>query len=214
MAGRGHSHPKGLLAEVLRRARARPGVLAVAALLLIGAGFAGGWMSSARLGAPKVDYTSAPIHPLRPRPAPPAPAALQAELDQLAEAYGEPVGIAVTDVAQGWTAAVQGDQDFPQQSVSKLWVAMTVLDAVDHRRLALDQWVVMRPEDRSVFYQPVAQHITGPEGFAIQLSDLLRRAISESSEVLPLRRATNQATPSANTTSKTAPIIGAEPSIP
>src|SRR5690349_6136062 len=54
--------------------------------------------------------------------APAAPAALQARLDELAAAYGEPVGVAVTDVAQCWTAGVDQDRPYPQQSVSKLWV--------------------------------------------------------------------------------------------
>ncbi len=85
------------------------------------------------------------------KPAPPAPAAFQAELERLVAAYGEPVGIAVTDVTDGWTAQVAGQEEFPQQSVSKLWVALAVLKAVDEGALHLDQWVVMRKEDRSVF---------------------------------------------------------------
>jgi len=83
-------------------------------------------------------------------------------------------------VASGWTAQVAGDQVFPQQSVSKLWVALAVMQAVDDHRLTLDQAVVMRPEDRSVFYQPLANRIRGPNGLQITLADLLRHALIES----------------------------------
>ncbi|MFL5297842.1 MAG: serine hydrolase [Phenylobacterium sp.] len=157
----------------------RPRLLAGVAVALVAAAFAGGW-GAAHLKAERVAYTKGPTGPVQPRPAPPAPAELQSRLEQLAAAYREPVGIAVTDVATGWTAQVAGDQTFPQQSVSKLWVALAVLQAVDQGKLALDQWVVMRPEDRSVFYQPLASRIRGPNGLAITLADLLRHALIES----------------------------------
>ena len=110
-------------------------------------------------------------------PAPPA--ALQSELVRLVQAYGEEVGVAVTDVPRGWTAQVNGDQPFPQQSVSKLWVALAVLKAADAGRLGLDSWVTLTSADRSVFFQPVAYAI-GPAGYTTQVSSLLRRAIVDS----------------------------------
>ena len=169
----------GLWAELFRRARARPKTLAAVGAALLAGGFAGGWVSANHAAVPHATYTKGPA-PVAAKPAPPAPAAFQAELERLAASYGEPVGIAVTDVAQGWTASVAGDETFPQQSVSKLWVALTVLQAVDEGSLHLDQWVVMRPEDRSVFYQPLASRIRGPDGLAITLTDLLRHALIES----------------------------------
>jgi beta-lactamase class A len=171
---------KGLAAELFRRARTRPKTLAAVAVALLAGGFAGGWVSANRLTAPQASYTKGPVVPVSAKPAPPAPAAFQAELERLAASYGEPVGIAVTDVAEGWTAQVAGGETFPQQSVSKLWVALAVLQAVDKGSLHLDQWVVMRKEDRSVFYQPLASRIRGPDGLAITLSDLLRHALIES----------------------------------
>jgi beta-lactamase class A len=167
------------LAEFFRHALRRPRTVAVVAASLVGAAFAGGWVS-ANHAAPKASYTKGPAVEVSAKPAPPAPAAFQAELERLAASYGEPVGISVTDVAEGWTASVAGDETFPQQSVSKLWVALTVLQAVDDGALHLDQWVVMRPEDRSVFYQPLASRIRGPNGLNITLADLLRHALIES----------------------------------
>ena len=38
-----------------------------------------------------------------------------------------------------WTLAQRGNELFPQQSVSKLWVALSILDAVDQGRVRLDQ---------------------------------------------------------------------------
>jgi beta-lactamase class A len=111
--------------------------------------------------------------------APPAPAELQSELDRLAAGYGEEVGIAVTDVAKGWTAGVDKDRPYPQQSVSKLWVAIALMRAADEGRVDPDAWVTLTDADRSVFFQPVAYNIDA-DGYQTQISALLRRALVES----------------------------------
>ena len=157
-----------------------PTLLAAAAVVLLAGGLAAGWLGANRLMPQKIAYTKGPTTPVATHPAPPAPADLQATLDRIAAGYREPVGIAVSDVTAGWTAHVLGDQTFPQQSVSKLWVALAVMQAVDERRLALDQTVVLHADDRSVFYQPLASRIRGPNGFPITLADLLRHALIES----------------------------------
>ncbi|WP_411287152.1 serine hydrolase [Phenylobacterium sp.] len=113
------------------------------------------------------------------RAPPQAPEALQAKLEGLAQGFAEPVGIAVTEVERGWTAGVDAEGFYPQQSVSKLWVAIAVLRAVDAGRITLEQLAVLTQEDRSVFSQPVAYKI-GQTGFVTPISDLLRRAIVES----------------------------------
>jgi beta-lactamase class A len=160
--------------------RVKPQTLALGAAALLAAGLLGGWLGAHRLHPEHIAYTKGVTAPVPARAAPPAPQAIQARLQQLAESYREPVGIAVSDVASGWTAQVAADQVFPQQSVSKLWVALAVMQAVDEGRLALDQLVVMRPEDRSVFYQPLTARIRGPGGFQITVADLLRHALIES----------------------------------
>lgn len=113
------------------------------------------------------------------RPGPPAPAELQARLAALDPGFARPVGIAVMDVQSGWLAASQGDRPFPQQSVSKLWVALTVMDQVDSGRLALDQPVLLTDADRSVFNQPVT-HLIEDGAFETTVRDLLRRALIQS----------------------------------
>ena len=165
-----------------RRSPTRNRILIAAGVTLGLAAFAGGWWGAARIspraGAQTVAFTKGEVTPVLQRP--PAPAQMQATLERIAAGYGEPVGLSVTDVSSGWTASVDGDQTFPQQSVSKLWVALTVMQAVDDRRLALDQTVTMHQEDRSVFYQPLASRIRGQNGFAITVADLLRHALVES----------------------------------
>ncbi len=137
---------------------------------------------SAKAAAP-IAATARPATPARAQPprAPlgPPPVALQARLDELAESYRESVGIAVADCSEGWMAQVAGEDAFPQQSVSKLWVAMTALDAHDQGKLSLDQGVVLGPQDRSVFFQPIS-HKIGTTGYATTLRDLVRRALIDS----------------------------------
>lgn len=129
-----------------------------------------------------IRFTGGPAAPILLRnlkPAPQAPAALQARLNELTAAYGEEVGVAVTDVSEGWTAGIDRDRPYPQQSVSKLWVAITVMKAVDEGRIDLNGWVTLTDQDRSVFFQPVSYNI-GKAGYTTQISALLRRALVES----------------------------------
>jgi beta-lactamase class A len=118
---------------------------------------------------------AAPAAPARPAP----PEELQQSLTRLADKFREPVGIAVSEVGKDWIAAVDGSSLFPQQSVSKTWVALTVMDGVDRGRIRLQDPVLMRPEDRSVFYQPIIRRI-GRNGYATTVGELLQRAIMDS----------------------------------
>lgn len=165
------------MAQWFRHFQGRRG--AALGVLVVAASLAGGLVSADRA----VKLASGPLTAARleiqRRQAPPAPAALQARLDDLAAAYGEQVGIAVTDVATGWTAGVDSDRTYPQQSVSKLWVAIAVMKAADQGRLDPNGWVTLTEADRSVFFQPVAYKI-GATGYATPISDLLRRALVES----------------------------------
>ena len=135
--------------------------------------------SDSRDSLSSVTFTAARLRFLEPAAQPQPPAALQRRLNQLAQDFDEPVGVAIRDVEAGWTAGVDAGQAFPQQSVSKLWVAIAVLKAVDEGRLDIDRGVTLTETDRSVFYQPVAYRI-GANGYATNLADLLRRAIVES----------------------------------
>lgn len=106
----------------------------------------------------------------------PGPAALQAELESLTRDFGETVGVSIVDTSANWIVGVNGDRPFPQQSVSKLWVALTTLEAIDRGVSSLDQTVILTEADRSVFNQPISYQIK-PEGFSTTVGDLLKRAL-------------------------------------
>ena len=120
----------------------------------------------------------------RPRPVarpsvPAAPPALTARLKVLGDGFDGRVGIAVRDIEAGWTAEFNGLSLLPQQSVSKLWVALALLDAVDKGAIGLDEPVTVTAADLSVFNQPIRERI-GPSGFATTLGDLLVFQIARS----------------------------------
>ena len=79
-----------------------------------------------------------PVPPPRPPPADRAPRALAAQVERWCAASPARPAIAVRAVDEGWTVEAGGAPALPQQSVSKLWVAMTVLDQRDQGRLRLD----------------------------------------------------------------------------
>lgn len=150
-----------------------------AAAIVAGTALAAGYVSADRAAV----FASAPLTATRlklmTKPPPPAPQALQDRLDALAADYGEEVGVAVTDVSAGWTAGVDRDRPYPQQSVSKLWVAITVMRAADEGRIDPETVVTLTDADRSVFFQPVAYNI-GKDGYQTRIADLLRRALVQS----------------------------------
>ncbi len=66
-----------------------------------------------------------------------APAALAKRIDALAAGFNGRVGIAVQSVDTGWRTGWRAEDLYPQQSVSKMWVALTAMDAVDKGRVQL-----------------------------------------------------------------------------
>jgi beta-lactamase class A len=114
-----------------------------------------------------------------PAPKPRAPEALTANIAALGRNFDGRVGIAVRSIDQGWMVESNGDVRLPQQSVSKLWVAMTVLDARDSGRLTLDDPIVLTRDDFTIFHQPVAALIKG-DGYHTTVGELLRRALTMS----------------------------------
>lgn len=97
----------------------------------------------------------------------------------LGTGFGGQVGIAVRDVHSGWVVEFNGETPMPQQSVSKLWVASTLLDQVDRGRISLSDTTLIRPEDLTLFHQPLRQ-LVGRDGYRTTLSSLLERAMTQS----------------------------------
>lgn len=118
--------------------------------------------------------------PVAPAYVPPAPRALVSQIDSLVANFGGTMGIAVTSVDQGWTAQSHGDRKLPQQSVSKLWVAMTVLDKRDQGLLTLDDQVTLTEADFTLFHQPIAYLVAKDGAYTASIGELMRRAMQMS----------------------------------
>jgi len=121
-----------------------------------------------------------PSAPSAPLPASAPPPALVASIQALGRQFDGKVGIAVQNIDAGWTVSHNGDLLFPQQSVSHLWVAMTLLDAVDRDKIALDRQVTIRPDDLTLFHQPIASMVKSDSGYTTTLRSLLDRAMMQS----------------------------------
>jgi len=135
------------------------------------------------------------LDPLAPRPAPSvvqpvvrvapppvvpgAPLYLSGRIQALGHGFNGRVGIAVKSVNEGWWTGWKADELYPQQSVSKLWVAITALDAVDRGQVSLNDRVTLTRSDLTLFHQPIAAKILGG-GHTTTLGALMYEAITKS----------------------------------
>ena len=108
-----------------------------------------------------------------------APSRLQLELEKASATFDGSGGAAVRDLREGWTAAIRGFDPYPQQSVFKLWVAVALLDAVDRDSLSLNEQILVRRADLSVFAQPLAEKV-GADGYTTTLEELLNYMVVRS----------------------------------
>lgn len=114
------------------------------------------------------------------RAALPAPKVLSDRIDQLGSSFDGSVGIAVKSIDVGWETGWKDGELYPQQSVSKLWVSIAALDAVDHNRISLDDKVTLTKDDLTLFHQPIADEILKDGSYSTSIEDLLERAITTS----------------------------------
>jgi beta-lactamase class A len=104
---------------------------------------------------------------------------LAARIRELGRAFSGRVGIAVQEVDSGWSADWQGGRFYPQQSVSKFWVALTALQRADAGELDLSRRVTVTRSDLTLFHQPIAGQV-GANGYTTTLSELMFRALTQS----------------------------------
>lgn len=135
----------------------------------------------ARLGVPLLFGGTLPVIPQAPAEivAPEPPASLLNAVAALGARFKGDVAISVRDIDKGWLVAWRGEAMNPQQSVSKLWVAVTVFDAIDHGRLSLATPVTVTRADLTVFHQPI-RPLIGKNGYRTSVGALLRCALTRS----------------------------------
>jgi beta-lactamase class A len=104
---------------------------------------------------------------------------LEGQVRALGQAFNGDIGIAVRDVQSGWTTSYDGSTFFPQQSVSKFWVALTALDKADRGELSLSRPVTLTKSDITLFHQPIAAQI-GANGYRTTIESLITRALQQS----------------------------------
>lgn len=109
-----------------------------------------------------------------------APTDLARRLDQLGAAFPGRVGIAVQSVERGWRTGWREGDLYPQQSVSKFFVALTTMDAIDKRRLSLTEPVTLSRSDLTLFNQPIAQRVLAGGTYRTTVEALLVDAITKS----------------------------------
>ncbi len=110
----------------------------------------------------------------------PAARALERRLEEIAQGFDGEVGIAITDVAADKTIDANGDVLLPQQSVSKLWVAMAALHKAEEGDLDLMEPVVIGPQDLTLFYQPIREIVRTRGSYRTDYADLVERALTRS----------------------------------
>jgi beta-lactamase class A len=113
------------------------------------------------------------------RAVPSAPPYIQNRIDELGRQFNGRVGIAVKSIDEGWSTGWKDEGLYPQQSVSKLWVAIAAMDAVDKGRVSLDDQVTLTRDDLTLFHQPIAARILGGS-YTTTLGDLMVKAITTS----------------------------------
>ena len=109
-----------------------------------------------------------------------APANLRYQIDRLGRSFNGRSGISVASLSEGWQADYNATTLFPQQSCSKLWVAITAMDAVDKGRVSLNDRVTIGRNDLTLFHQPIKDKVLGNGGHTTTLGSLLFTAITES----------------------------------
>jgi beta-lactamase class A len=109
-----------------------------------------------------------------------APAGLRDRIASLGRGFSGSAGISVVSLSENWQADYNATTLFPQQSCSKLWVAITAMDLVDKGRISLNDRVTLGRNDLTLFHQPISAKILGNGGHTTTLGNLLFTAITES----------------------------------
>ena len=106
------------------------------------------------------------------------PVGLENLLDHQWRIFPGRTGVAIMRIDGGeWITGKRVDELFPQQSVSKTWVALTILDLVDQGKVRLDQKIRITRDDLAVFHQPIRDRVIANGAIEVTVLSLLEQAI-------------------------------------
>src|SRR4028119_1113212 len=105
---------------------------------------------------------------------------LRDRIEQISQAARGRVGVKATVLETGESVTLNGDQQFPMQSVYKFPIGMAVLAQVDQGKLKLDQQVRVEASDfvSDLQHSPIRDE--NPQGVELSLAELLKYMVSES----------------------------------
>jgi len=105
---------------------------------------------------------------------------LRARIEQISQAARGRVGVKATVLQTGESVTLNGDREFPMQSVYKFPIGMTVLAQVDRGKLKLNQQVRVEASDfvSDLQHSPIRDE--NPQGVELSLAELLKYMVSES----------------------------------
>lgn len=107
-------------------------------------------------------------------------ASLEPEISAIWRRFPGRAGIAVRRLGCDWTVGQRTEEYFPQQSVSKLWVALAVLDAIDRGRLSRAEMVTLDRSHLTLFNQPLRAAILEHGSIRLSVDRLLQHALIHS----------------------------------
>ncbi len=105
---------------------------------------------------------------------------LKTEVDKYWKTFPGRAGIAIYTPFSDEIIGKRQTERFPQQSVSKMWVALTILEQEAAGKLSLDKRIRVSRNDVVVFSQPLKNYLDGRDSFDMSLSELLTHSINAS----------------------------------
>jgi beta-lactamase class A len=165
---------------MMRRIGWMMGLGTAAALVACGSGSRPGQTARAPTTSAPAYVVAIPVPAPRRPPPDRSPPGLRSQIAALVAAFPGKAGVAIRAVDEGWTVEAGARRLMPQQSVSKLWVAITVLDLRDRGRLRLDDPVTLTPADLTLFHQPIAGQVARSGSYTTTVGTLMYRALTQS----------------------------------
>ncbi len=105
---------------------------------------------------------------------------LRDDIDTLWKKFPGRAGIAIYTPFSDDIIGRRHTERFPQQSVSKMWVALTILEQEAAGKLSLDKKIRVTRDDIVVFSQPIKQYLSSQDSFEMPVRELLAHAINAS----------------------------------